>query len=848
MENLNCFAPPFLAAGLLLRPRIIECITAGLRTSRWVYIAAPGGYGKSVAAAQSLQYSGNGRHAWLALNQDDNDPVVFYRRFVRALIEARSRKKISPEVLAIQSVETLLAWLQTLASNRHKSILVLDNLHNLTNHELLIILPLLLENLPKGIGIILISREAVRDILFSAIQCERLKLVNRDDLSFTRAEIETYYLENHVKLTRLELNRIHKQTGGWAISLKAGLLSKGKNLFQALSSSKNVLKQYLDDHIWPQWDAATHDFLLKSSVKAELVPELCDKLSGRRDSAFLLQNLLHQGAFLTRTTAEIYRFHDLFREYLKTRLQAEVDTLEIDRLYLTLAEWEEKSGDYYRALHHYVQLKHVEGINRCSYKINDFNSNVAVESDLQFFQAHLAGKVDDDFILNNPYLLAMRPWVSFLEGDATGFLNWLDRLNRKAPEFSEEYPDVMETSAFLGSLDFRVSLKDIAVFVAAQIENLPSQFLSFGSDDKKARTSSLTQNLPLFHRSMRDYSEFHLLLEADLLLLKNSFGVLIGPEYEALELCVPAGILYEQGTLRKACRYALTAFESAANHQSGPETVFATQMLLATIFDAMDCPNQADLLMEEAAASIKAANADYLYGNLRAIVTQRKIRKGDKAVAMEWLTYFASDLYDAPGKPLGFYRFTRHFTTLRALFEMERWKDAIAFAKRLRHLAETYMRPLDVLEAEVLLVMALSKAGQGQEAHETLAHALGLAYPYNYRQVFLNEKPWVEPLLHRVIHDNEIVEEIRGFAESLGIHADKLSGEELTSAGIRLSRQQMVVLKQLILPGSYTDIAKRIGLKKSSVKTHLVRLYKALGVNSREGALHKAKLLGLVDV
>lgn len=270
-------------------------------------------------------------------------------------------------------------------------------------------------------------------------------------------------------------------------------------------------------------------------------------------------------------------------------------------------------------------------------------------------------------------------------------------------------------------------------------------------------------------------------------------------------------------------------------------------MLLAAVFDAMENHKQADLLMDEAAQAIKAANADYLYANLRAVVTRRKIDKGDKAIAAEWLLYFAYDLDDEYDEQLTFYRFARHFTTLRALLLMERWPEAVTFGERLRRLAESYARPLDTLETYLLLAIAQMRNGNGETAREILYKALALAYRYNYRQMFINEGQRLARALQQIIANDAVAAELRTFAASLNIPWDAIEEEAPAPAPIRLSRQQTLMLKQLAIRGTYGDIAKRTGLQKSSVKTHLVRLYKALGVKNRTEALAKARLLGVIE-
>lgn len=62
-----------------------------------------------------------------------------------------------------------------------------------------------------------------------------------------------------------------------------------------------------------------------------------------------------------------------------------------------------------------------------------------------------------------------------------------------------------------------------------------------------------------------------------------------------------------------------------------------------------------------------------------------------------------------------------------------------------------------------------------------------------------------------------------------------------------LATQMDRMLRELQTGGSYAEIAERTGLAKSSVKTHLVRLYKALDAHNAAEAIEKARMMGLLE-
>ena len=59
------------------RPRLIEALNSALRRGhKLILIAAPAGFGKTTLAADWLRRT-NQSAAWLWLDKDDNDPILF---------------------------------------------------------------------------------------------------------------------------------------------------------------------------------------------------------------------------------------------------------------------------------------------------------------------------------------------------------------------------------------------------------------------------------------------------------------------------------------------------------------------------------------------------------------------------------------------------------------------------------------------------------------------------------------------------------------------------------------------------------------------------------------------------
>jgi LuxR family maltose regulon positive regulatory protein len=78
------FIPP-LKPNLVSRPRLSEQLEAAFRArTRCTLVAAPAGFGKTTAIISWLD-QGNPQAAWVSLDENDNEPAVFWAYVIAAL-------------------------------------------------------------------------------------------------------------------------------------------------------------------------------------------------------------------------------------------------------------------------------------------------------------------------------------------------------------------------------------------------------------------------------------------------------------------------------------------------------------------------------------------------------------------------------------------------------------------------------------------------------------------------------------------------------------------------------------------------------------------------------------------
>jgi DNA-binding NarL/FixJ family response regulator len=81
-------------------------------------------------------------------------------------------------------------------------------------------------------------------------------------------------------------------------------------------------------------------------------------------------------------------------------------------------------------------------------------------------------------------------------------------------------------------------------------------------------------------------------------------------------------------------------------------------------------------------------------------------------------------------------------------------------------------------------------------------------------------------------------------ADEVAVEAASEAGERVKAASITMAEAQ--VLRYLPKPLPFSVIADKLGISRSAAKERAARLYKRLGVHTRDEAVSRARSLGLI--
>ena len=357
--------PPALRSALVSRPRLVERL-ANPEAPIGVVIAPPG-FGKTTLLVQS-QGSGQGPFAWLSLDDEDNDPVVFWSSLVASI--ARVVPGFGGSVAAALSSVGGLALnavvariLNELEACEQQLVVVLDDYHRITSRECHDSLALFVERQPATLRLVIATRADPPLPLARWRANGRLTELRGADLGFNDSETEQALNGAWgLDLAAASIALLHERTEGWPAGLYLACLSlhgvRDRAAFLAdFGGATRLIVDYLMEVVLEQQDQERLDFLLDTSVLGDgtvrslyVTPSL-----GGTTPRVCWCELEHQNLFLVGLDdrREWFRYHHLFAQALTEEL-ARRRSGRLPELHRRAATWFTARGDVGQAIHHAI--------------------------------------------------------------------------------------------------------------------------------------------------------------------------------------------------------------------------------------------------------------------------------------------------------------------------------------------------------------------------------------------------------------------------------------------------------------------------------------------------------------
>jgi DNA-binding SARP family transcriptional activator len=316
-------APRGRTLGTLSRQRV-DSLVDQLWNHRLTLVIAPAGSGKTTAlrhfAARAAPV------AWCAADALDMSPDGCLAELARAVggVIGVERDGSSPALLS----RGLADW------SGERVAVVIDDLHLIASTLAESELGNLLDHQPEKLVIAASTRSYPEfDVSRLRLDDELLEITS-DDLRFRTWEADRLFRDHyHMILGPADVAMLITRTEGWAAGLQLYNLAARdqpldarRRLMGELSATR-VGRDYLARNVLAGLPNDLQSFLLATAALPVLTAALCDEVTGRSDSAAVLQRLEHNQLFTIEVDRRgTYRYHEVLRAHLDATLLQRLGT------------------------------------------------------------------------------------------------------------------------------------------------------------------------------------------------------------------------------------------------------------------------------------------------------------------------------------------------------------------------------------------------------------------------------------------------------------------------------------------------------------------------------------------
>lgn len=364
----------FLLKSKLTMPRLeqdilcrsaLQAKLAQIRHFSVTTVFAGAGYGKTTAVVQALNGSGLACGWYNPGPEDDN--IFAFSTYLAGALETLhpgfkdwyfSNIKAEKQLNWKNAFAIFLAGMESYAGGA--AVLAIDDWHLVQKDpEIQQFFDRFLACRPPELNVVLLSREKINLPEIKRLQVGgKLLEIQADDLMFRQEELDEWLGQviPH-RYDETDRRKIYDLTEGWVMGIRL-FTNSGANRLRHAGTAQEQLDE-LDD----LFDYLAHDvlvrqppelqrFLLQSAMLDSFTVKDCKAVLGPIYQAEYLTAAFKRGLFLSEVGRGIYRYHQLFREFLRREAAKDVDDL--PELCSRIGSYYLQQGEAERALQYFL--------------------------------------------------------------------------------------------------------------------------------------------------------------------------------------------------------------------------------------------------------------------------------------------------------------------------------------------------------------------------------------------------------------------------------------------------------------------------------------------------------------
>ena len=738
-----------------------------------------------------------------------------------------------------------------------RKIVVIDDIHELTweeDDELRnAIFNLIIR---EDIWMILAGRCPVPPWLSTLRFREGFYIIDESMLIMDMPSILKYIELTQMVLTEEQKKRLARETYGMPFALSVATTmyyelgyENGLSDPEYDEYSRKVTEQmwnYLEFHVYDNWDIQMQDFLMKISIVDTFTIRLAEMITGANDAENLIEHARWMGNFLDEQMGangeKIYKLRDHMRLSMLRRMNRKYTKEQIKNVYENAGLFYQLAGRPLQALEMYEKADSMERMVSILIDNARKSANSAYYYELKKYYLALS----EEIVKKSPELMCGMSMLQSL------LLN---------PEESERWYSELQAFADSHQGSIRKVAKNNLLYLEIGLPHRGSaDMISIMKNayrlvfDRQATLGefSVTSNQPSMMNGGKDFCEWSKKDRA----LAGKIGKLVefvlGKYGKGLINLALAESFFEKG--EDNYEVAVLANKGRMQAEAGGkiEQCFVADGILAWLHIINGKVQEAEEVLRSFYEKAEKEGAVKLLPNIQTFLARCALYKGEWAEVNRWMDQTVDEnvefsIYD---------RFI-YLTKVRVYIQRGKYEQAYSLLVKLQYYAEVMKRTY--IQIECRLLMAITMYRMGNKAwREELQAGIKEAADYHFVRVISREGAAVYPLLQalpfvpeEVEDDPKLIKKNRQYHRQVMKETESVARSypgylKMGKAEVRISETGIRIIKLLAEGFSRIQIAEQLNMTEANVKYHMAQTYKKLGVKDKAGAVMEAKNRNLI--
>jgi len=858
---------PNLPNDYIYRKKLIKYLNKDINLPLFL-VSAGAGYGKSLFVSRwldTIQY----KTAWFSIDEQDNDIRTFLNYFVSAIKTQQAdfgnniyRNIFLPNV---QSIEILTNNLINDLSDLNEHIyLVLDDFQNINNIDIISLISNILNQTPEKFHLVIISRIDPSLPITKYRANNKIKEIRSSHLRLSKKETQNF-VQNNFNIDDAEsiISIFNKKFEGWVTGIRLLKIHMAytefniEKLKEFINNNYNLSEKYFLEELIKFIDKETLKFLLETSLFQKFNNDLTEYVLSNKNTKSVIDELLKNNLFIINLDKHNnwFRYHHLFQKTLQAKLKKNYSKADILKIHKKAIEWFSNNNGYEDAFYHATQINDVN-------IIADFvreNMHKPLNEIKWFILERWLKHIPDNTINNCPVLLTAQMWVMQHKGLYWAIPTLLEKVETIKDSNLELFDSIKHQLVFFKAVlnfwngNINESLEQFE-YVKQNMGNdklgtiilstiyLKTAYQIIGDGNKIYKEIQLEitkNNLP------RDYK---IILLASLIYVKLLDGDLFTAERITKKLYKQTSRLnnnfyiawYEffmaYITLQQyRSEEALFHFKNALKlvyllNTHAPIDAFVGALLSAKINN--NTQNFEKIEQQLSSFMFEWSNPSYTtiaYSlKTRLAILNNNLQEATSNFKKTDMSYNSETIIWNIEVPK-----ITHCKLLLAKSTKQSINKAISILREMQEYTESTHNIPQTIETLILLSVAFYKKEDITKAVELLTKAIILAEKGQFIYPFAEQFDIVNIILSEIKSNDDKI------TEYISLLRDSISNKEKIKISI-LSNRELDIINLLAQRLSNQEIADELFISKSTVKRHIMNIYKKLEVNKRQEAVEKA--------